>query len=66
MPESRDEADPCQLATKADVRADIDGLRLFTKADLAEFKAEMIKWLVGIAFAQSALIVTLLKLFPGR
>ena len=57
------------FATRSDiqaVRTDIKALRLSTKADLAEAKADLLKWFVGIAFAQSALIVTLLKLFPTR
>jgi len=52
---ARDATDLSHLVTKADL-----------KAYLAELKAELRKWFVGIAFAQSALIVTLLKLFPGR
>jgi hypothetical protein len=56
---ARDSAD---VAT----RGDLAELKLAVKADLAELKAELLKWFVGIAFAQSALVVTLLKLFPGR
>ena len=36
------------------------------RAEMSDMKAELIKWFVAIAFAQSALVVTLLKLFPGR
>jgi hypothetical protein len=32
---------------------------------IAESKAEVIRWVFGIAFAQAALILTILRLFPG-
>ena len=51
--------DLSNLATKA------DQANFSTKADLAELKAELIKWVVGIAFAQIATIVAILKLFPA-
>lgn len=61
------------LATKADmalirseiavIRADLD--RYATKADLAEAKADLIKWVVGMGFAQVGMIIAVLKLFPG-
>jgi hypothetical protein len=48
----------------------IDLSNLATKADLAEVrrelatvKAEMIKWFVGVAFAQLAAIIAIAKLF---
>jgi len=50
------------LATKAD----IEKLALATKADLADLKADLIKWNVGTLIAMTALfstLVTLLKLF---
>jgi len=56
------EANVSNLATKADLRETEFRLR----AEMSDMKAELIKWFVGIAFAQSALVVTLLKLFPGR
>lgn len=62
--------DLSDLATKtdiADVRRD-----MATKTDLAEvrremaeIKAELIKWVVGIGFAQVATILAVLKLFPA-
>lgn len=47
------------LATKADL------MNLATKVKLAELKADLIKWVVGIAFAQIATIIAILKLFPA-
>jgi hypothetical protein len=51
--------DLSNLATKA------DQANFATKTDLAELKADLIKWVVGIAFAQIATIVAIVKLFPG-
>ena len=59
------------------IRAGVQGGDLATKGDLREVelrlenkieatKNDLLKWFVEIAFAQSALIVTLLKLFPAR
>lgn len=61
------------LATKADLAqldgrlAQIDGrlAAYATKAELAEAKADVIKWVVGMGFAQVAMILAVLKLFPG-
>jgi hypothetical protein len=36
-----------------------------TKTDLAEPRAELIKWVVGAGFAQVAMILAVLRLFPG-
>ena len=47
--------DLSDLVTKADL-----------KADLAKAKTDLLKWFVGIALAQSALTVTLLKLVPAQ
>ena len=71
--ESRDGVDLSHLATKADLdglrastKADLEALKAATKADLAETKADILKWMFGALAAQSALIVTLIKLFPAR
>lgn len=40
---------------------DADKSALATKADLSELKAELIKWFVGIGFAQAAMILSILK-----
>jgi chromosome segregation ATPase len=63
-------------STKTDIerlaaatKADIGRLAATTKADLAtaiaEVKADIIKWVVGIGFAQVAMILTVLRVFPG-
>ena len=62
--------DLSDLATKADlvgVKADLAAVRseMATKAELAEMKAELIKWVVGVSFAQVAMILAVLKLFPS-
>ena len=64
------------LATKADIaavqadiealrletKADIETLRLAAKADLAAVKADLLKWMFGAMIAQGGLIVALVKL----
>jgi hypothetical protein len=55
--------DLSDLATKADI-ADLRR-EMATKAELAEIKAELIKWVVGVGFAQVAMILAVLKLFPA-
>ena len=67
-------ADIREMATKADisqVRSEVAALRsefkaeirdMATKADLAEAKADLFKWMVGIALGQAAVIATLVKL----
>ena len=55
--------DLSDLATKADI-ADVRR-EMATKAELAEMKAELIKWVVGVGFAQVAMILAVLKLFPA-
>jgi hypothetical protein len=55
--------DLSDLATKADI-ADVRR-EMATKAELAEMKAELIKWVVGVGFAQVAMILAVLKLFPS-
>jgi hypothetical protein len=62
-----------EAVTRAVRRAqDIDLSNLATKQDIAqlrtemaELRAELIKWVVGIAFAQTATIIAILRLFPG-
>ena len=57
-----------------DVReaVDIDLSNLATKSDIADvrremaaMKAELVKWVVGVGFAQVATILAVLKLFPS-
>jgi hypothetical protein len=59
-------------ATRADLHQEIVDLRNEVKLEfanvrreMAELKAELIKWVLGIGFAQVAAIVALLKLLPG-
>ena len=60
-----DEALRDSVATKADLK-ELE-LRLEAKIETlnANSRAELVKWVVGVAFAQGALILTVLKLFPG-
>ncbi len=54
-----------QAEVQAETVADLINERLVTKADLdlriAELKTELVKWMMGIALGQVALLVTLLK-----
>jgi basic membrane lipoprotein Med (substrate-binding protein (PBP1-ABC) superfamily) len=49
--------DLSNIATKADM-ADL-------RREIAEMKAELVKWIVGVGFAQVATILAVLKLFPA-
>jgi basic membrane lipoprotein Med (substrate-binding protein (PBP1-ABC) superfamily) len=49
--------DLSNLATKTDI-ADV-------RREMAEMKAELVKWVVGVGFTQVATIWAVLKLFPG-
>ena len=60
------------FATKTDLDRAITELRNEMKLEfanvrreMAEIKNELIKWVLGIGFAQVAAIVALLKLLPG-
>lgn len=53
--------DLSNLVTKADLGRDTADLR----REMAEIKADMIKWVVGMGFAQVAMIVALLRLLPS-
>jgi len=46
-----------EMATKTDI-ADV-------RREMAEIKAELVKWVVGVGFAQVATILAVLKLFPA-
>ena len=55
-----------EAVTRAVKKAqDLDLSNLATKTDLAELRAELIKWVVGVGFAQVAMILAVLKLSPG-
>ncbi len=53
--------DLSNLATKADLRQEISDVR----REMAEMKADLIKWVIGVGFAQVATLIAVLKLFPG-
>src|SRR5207248_2170873 len=55
------EFDFSDLATKADLRTEVANLRV----EMANLKSDIIKWVIGIAFAQAAMLFALLRLFPG-
>ena len=64
--------DLSDLATKTDIadlrreiKADNALLRAEMDTKLAELKAEIIRWVFGIAIAQGASIFAILKLFPS-
>lgn len=73
------EGDRSELATKNDItslKVDLERLegklsneiaRLDAKIDtrVAELKADIIRWVFGIVFAQGALILGVLRFFPG-
>ncbi len=48
--------DLSNLATKTDI-AEI-------RREIAEVKADLVKWVVGVGFAQVATVLAVLKLFP--
>jgi len=56
-----DEALKDSVATKGDV----ENLRRDFEIKLEATKSDLVKWVVGVAFAQGALILAVLKLFPG-
>ena len=49
--------DLSNLATKSDI-ADV-------RREMADMKAELVKWVVGVGFAQVATVSAVLKLFPS-
>ncbi|HVH81078.1 MAG TPA: hypothetical protein VM782_16895 [Stellaceae bacterium] len=55
--------DLSNLANKSDL-AELRAT-MATKADLAEVKADLLKWFVGVAFAEIAMILAILKFFIG-
>ena len=46
-------------------KTDLDTVRSGLEVKLAEMKVETIRWVFGIAFAQAALILAVLRLFPN-
>lgn len=59
----RDAVASADVATKSDVesiRKDMEILRAELKKDIAETKSELVRWVVGAGFLQTALIAALL------
>lgn len=59
----RDAVSSADVATKTDVesiRKDMEILRAELKKDIAETKSELVRWVVGAGFLQTALIAALL------
>jgi hypothetical protein len=60
--------DLSDLATKADLadlRSEMKLEFAEVRREMAEMKTELIKWVLGIGFAQVATILAVLKLFPA-
>ena len=66
--------DLSDLATKADLaavrsematKADLAILRAELETKMAELRADILRWVFGISIAQAAMIIAILKLFPG-
>jgi uncharacterized protein YdhG (YjbR/CyaY superfamily) len=47
---------------KVELKADIERVRAELKVDIAKVKADIIKWIMGMLIAQSAVIVGLLQI----
>lgn len=47
------------------LNAEMNLLKFQIKADMAETKADLMKWSIGVSMGQVAVIVALLKLIPG-
>jgi uncharacterized protein with von Willebrand factor type A (vWA) domain len=54
------------LVTKTQFDAGIGSLKAELKTEIADMKAEILKWMFGAMLAQGALVVTLIKLLPGQ
>lgn len=51
--------------TRTDLELAIERVRRELEVKFAEGKAETIKWVVGVGFAQAAMILAVLRLFPS-
>ncbi|MCY3819159.1 MAG: DUF1640 domain-containing protein [Gammaproteobacteria bacterium] len=51
-----------QAETLADEQISLLNANLATKADIADIKADLLKWLIGALIAQGGLVVALVKL----
>ncbi len=62
-----------QLATKADlegavalVRGELRAAEARLETKIEQSRADTIKWVIGVGFAQAATILAVLRLFPGH
>ena len=62
-----------QLATKADlegavalVRGELKATEARLETKIEQSRADTIKWVIGVGFAQAATILAVLRLFPGH
>ncbi|RCX11078.1 DUF1640 domain-containing protein [Extensimonas vulgaris] len=55
-------ADALTEQTQLTTKTDLVELRMATKADLADAKTDLIKWVAGMLVAQAAVVATLVKL----
>jgi hypothetical protein len=53
--------DPTNLVTKTDLAE----LRTELRTESANVRADLIKWMVGVGFAQVTMVLGVLRLFPG-
>jgi hypothetical protein len=61
-----------QLATKADlegagalVRGELKAAEARLETKIEQARADTVKWVIGVGFAQAATILAVLRLFPG-
>jgi hypothetical protein len=62
--EGLSEADTSELATKADLKGEINSLRSELRTDMAELKAELFRFMLVQSVGIIGLTVTLIKLLP--
>ncbi|HEY3911490.1 MAG TPA: coiled-coil domain-containing protein [Stellaceae bacterium] len=64
----RSDIDTVRSALKGEigaVRADLKGDIATLRTEIERVRSELIRWVVGIGFAQVAMIIAVLKLAPG-
>jgi len=67
LAEGLDQALREEVATKSDiaaVRTDLAAVKAELKADITAVKRDMLRWMVGMAFAQVGFTVALIRLLP--
>jgi hypothetical protein len=58
----RVDVEALRVSTKAEIETSAERIKAETKTQLAETKADLIKWVVGMSVAQAGFIVAILKL----